>query len=178
MWSCLCFSRVSSCWNHPLAFLQPLTLICHAFSISGLYTHLSSGAFTHTHTHTHTHTIASSFSFFRLQLKYHPLKRLSLRPTCKIIYFTCFFLLPIISITIMYNHTTYLHIFMCASHKNHSHYHLNYPPHPSPTMENLSSMKLIPGARKVEDTGLTTAGFVCFSFQLYHFWLYAFWNCY
>ena len=128
----------------------------------------------HTHTHTHTHTIASSFSFFRLQLKYHPLKRLSLRPTCKIIYFTCFFLLPIISITIMYNHTTYLHIFMCASHKNHSHYHLNYPPHPSPTMENLSSMKLIPGARKVEDTGLTTAGFVCFSFQLYHFWLYAF----
>ena len=94
-----------------------------SFSLSHLFamlfpfqgsTHISPLEHSHTHTHTHTHTIASSFSFFRLQLKYHPLKRLSLRPTCKIIYFTCFFLLPIISITIMYNHTTYT--FLCVLH--------------------------------------------------------------
>ena len=33
---------------------------------------------------------------------------------------------------------------------HHSHYHLNHPP-PPPSVEKLSSMKLVPGAKKVGD---------------------------
>ena len=127
----------------------------------------------HTHTHTHTHTIASSFSFFRLQLKYHPLKRLSLRPTCKIIYFTCFFLLPIISITIMYNHTTYT--FLCVLHIKITHITTwtILPTHPPPWKTCLPwSWSLVPERLKtlgLLQLALSVSPFSSITFGSMHF---------